>query len=246
MTQVQTDQSLLGADLAKNGSFCVLTQGSGSRSNLDLYSRDGELLFRRISKSSYLNTCAISPDGRYVAAIALGQENVSFSSTAQIFYTASEDAPVQLPLGDQLIYRLTFLNKTTLCAAGEDTIFFFSVDGTLLGQYSTTQGRPVSFALGGDQFVAVCFERFDADGYFLVTLDEAGRELARVELTERPVSLSANGRYAAVLTEHRLLIYDDSLLLHSQTANTAWLSALVRSDGTAYCLGSDFAKLYIP
>lgn len=246
LTALQTEQSVLSADLSKSGSLCVLTAGSGSRANLDLYNRDGRLLFRRISKSSYLSACAVSPNGQYVATIALGQEDVSFSSTAQIFYTASEDAPAQLPLGDELIYALTFLDKTTLCAAGEESLFFFSVDGTLLGQYRAAQGRPVAYSLDGDGFVAVCFDLLDAEGYRLVTLDKSGRELASAGLAERPLSLSTNGRYTAVLTEHRLMIYDNYLLLHSQTANTNWLSALVRSDGTAYCLGSDFAKLYIP
>lgn len=238
---------LYDADLAKNGSFCILTEGNGSRAVLDLYNKNGKLLFRRISKSNYLNTCAISPDSSYVAATTLGQEDISFSSTVQIFHTASEDAPTELSLGGQLIYDLTFLDKQTLCALGERSLMFFSVDGTLLGQYTTEQGHPIACSFDGDGFVTVVFDLFDTgSSYRLLTLGREGTILSSTDLAERPLSVSANGRYVAVLTEHNLQVYDDALRLHFQTSNAAWLNALVRSDGTVYCLGSDFAKLYIP
>ena len=65
-------------------------------------------------------------------------------------------------------------------------------------------------------------------------------------MSRSPTHISAYGGYVCILNEQELLIYDRSLTLKNQTENAGYLAALVRSDGTALCVSSGEAVLYIP
>ena len=80
----------------------------------------------------------------------------------------------------------------------------------------------------------------------MVTLDENGEELGAVTLAQTPMHISACGSYVAVLTDQALTVYDSSLAVRNSTENSGYLKAFVRADGTAMCVSSGEATLYIP
>ncbi len=83
--------------------------------------------------------------------------------------------------------------------------------------------------------------------YSLITVDEKGNELASVYLGQEVLSLSACGKYVAVLTPEGLTIYTPSLAVYHQTDNTGNATSVVmREDGTALLLGGGQGRLYIP
>ena len=74
-----------------------------------------------------------------------------------------------------------------------------------------------------------------------------GQELAALELDEEIGSLSAAGRYVAVLSSERLAIYDKQLQpVAVLTEVSQAREVLMRSDGSAVLAGSVAASLYLP
>lgn len=245
--ELDTAGRIYDADLSESGAVCVLTDSSDCRAVLEVYSESGALLFRRNSKTNYLNTCAISPDREFVAVTTLGQENISFASSAQIFETAADAVYAELPLGAQMIYDLRFLDSSTICAIGEKSLLFFTKSGELLGEYEADSGELIAYSFGGEGYVTALYDSFSSDGrYRLVTLDQAGARIASVSLDSTPISLSACKEYVAVLCEMKLLIFNRELEEQNTAPNSSWHTALVRSDGTAYCIAADEASLLIP
>lgn len=245
--ELDTAGLIYDADLSEEGAACVLTNGSDCRAVLEVYSESGTLLFRRSSKTSYLNTCALSPDREFAAVTTLGQEDIAFASSVQIFDTASDTVYAELSLGSQLIYELKFLNEKTLCAVGENSLVFLTVDGTVLNEYTVEGGELMSCSFDGSGFVAAVYDLFKASGrYRLLTLDESGSVIAYASLDSAPVTLSACKQYVAVLSEHKLQIFNRELKELHTAPNSSWKSAYVRFDGTVYGIASDEATLLIP
>lgn len=235
------------AALAESGAVCVLTDSSSCRAVLEVYSKNGSLLFRRNSKTNYLNTCALSPNHEFVAATTLGQENIAFSASAQVFDTASDTVYAEIPLGAQLIYDLQFLDETTLCAVGENSLVFFTADGAILGEYAADDSELMAYSFGGDGYVAALYDSFNANGrYRLLTMDESGTVIAEASLDHTPLSLSACKEYVAVLSDMTLQIFNRELKEQNTAPNSIWQTVLIRSDGTAYCIAPDEASLLIP
>ena len=241
---LHTDGRIYDAEVSESGAVCVLTEGSGCRAVVQIYSKQGVALFLHESKSRYLNACALSPDADLLAVSALGQEDIRFASTALLFQTDSEDAPAELSLDAQIIYDMAFTGADSICAVGESSLQFFTADGKLLREYSLQTGSLSAFRIG-DGLTAAAYDLYSG-GSAVVLLDAQGKELAYSESNDAVLYVSLCGDYVSVLTDRALRIYDRSLQLCGSTENQGWQAALVRSDGTAMCLTGRSAVLYIP
>lgn len=81
----------------------------------------------------------------------------------------------------------------------------------------------------------------------LTTIDQEGQTIAALSVEEQILSLSAAGRYVAVLTAGRLDIYTQNLDLYDTLEDTGGARrVLMRSDGTALLIAGESANLYIP
>ena len=236
--------SIYDADLAGNGSFAVLSAGDGCRAVLEVYSASGELRFRHSSATRNLCACAISPDGSYVSAVALGQEKLELSSSALLFATDSTEPVGELPLGAQLVYDLAFLEDDRLCAVGETSLAFFTAEGILLRKYPENEGDLCAYSFG-DGFLAAVYDLYDQEACGLMLLDTDGKNAGFCRVTA-PLSLHTCGSYTALLTADGLSIYDRSLRTCAETERGGFLAAYARSDGTAFCLDGSQATLFIP
>lgn len=244
---LDTDGLIYDADLASDGAACVLTEGSDCRAVLEVYRKDGTLLFRRNSKTNYLNACALSPNHEFAVVSTLGEDELSFSSTAQIFDTGSDSVYAEIPLGNQMIYDLFFVDDDTICAVGESELTFFLTEGIIIGDYAPESGSLISYSFGGDGFVTLLYDRFtETNRYCLVTVNGKSMPIASVYSDSTPLDISACGEYVSVLTNMNLLVYNRELDEQYTALNSVWKRACVRPDGTAYGIGSDEVTLFIP
>ncbi len=246
--EMTTSGEILDGDLADNGYTSILHTGEDSRATLEIFNEDGTLLYRRNAKSHYLNACAISPDGRYAAAVALGQEELSFVSRGEIYRTDKEEIFAELPLGSQMIYDLAFIDSDTLCAVGEQSVLLFSIEGELLREYYPDNGRITGYAFGGEGFVVLALELYQTgERYRIITLEANGDVGGAVHTEDAPLHISAQGDYVSVMTARQFGIYNAQMKAQNDTPNeNGYLRGLVRSDGTALLIGSGEVALYIP
>lgn len=246
--EITTPGKILDADFGETGYVSVLFSGVDARSTLEVYNEDGNLIYRRNAKSHYLNACSISPNGRYVVATALGQEDLSFVTTAEIYPTGTEEVAAKIPLGSQIIYDLAFTDDETVCAIGQQAVRFFSVDGELLGEYEPESGEIAAYSFDGDDFVVLAEELFQTGKrYRVIAVENDGTIRGSLQTEETPLHISANQEYASVITAQNIYIYNDRMELQHKTENEeAYIRALVRKDGTVLLVGSGAAELYIP
>lgn len=245
---LQMSRPILDADLSSGGQLCLSSSATGYKSVLSVYSDQQKLIYRWLSSTAYLPLCAISPNGKQVAAVALGQENGAFQSSLYVFSVDSEDIQQVISLDNQLIYDLYFVNEQTICALGESSVRYVRTDGEIVGEYSYSNQYLKNFDNGGSGFLTLSLNMYKAGNrYSIVTVDEKGQELAQLYLGQEILDLSACGKYIAVLTPQGLTIYNRSLEVYAQTAETGSATAVVmREDGSALLLGGGQGRLYLP
>lgn len=237
---------IFDADLCENGTCAVLYDGSDCHAVLEIYNKKGAKLYAHRSETAFLNTCALSPDGSLAVVTTLGQEDISFLSTARVLPTTKEGVRATFSFSTEVICDVAFLGDETICAIGEDTVFFFDADGTLLCEYENENAQLAGYQFGGD-FLMALYDNYDMSmGYDLVCLSSEGEETATLHLDEEPSFLSLSERYICILMSDEVLIYDTDLSLRSRTENVGYLAALARHDGTALCIASSEAVLFIP
>ena len=99
-----------------------------------------------------------------------------------------------------------------------------------------------------EEFAAVLVGKYRAGSQAeLYTIDAQGVPSVGRMISDQVLSLSASGKYVAVLTADRLDIYTRGLDFYASLEGTGGAQkVLMRSDGTALLIGSDTAHLYVP
>ena len=162
-----------------------------------------------------------------------------------------EDPTAPLKNGDQVV----IYNPANLKALSSEYTGFYNkgtdvtlTGGKLAGSYSYDGGYLHRCSLDGDGYAALLLGRYKSGSQGrLVTVDSQGRELASLDIDEEVMSLSAAGKYVAVLYQDHLTIYDKDLQEYAVLKDvSAAGTVLMRSDGSAVLTGASAASLYLP
>jgi hypothetical protein len=245
---VTTGGTLLDASISDDDAVAYCAVEDGKKTVLTVLNDSQQEIYKWYSSSSFLSPCAVTGDGSQAAAVSLGQLSHTYESTLLLFDTKTQDDPTQVALGNLLVYDLDYLTDDTLCAVGESAASFVSSDGTPLGTYSYSDRYLKDYDLGGDGFLTLSLNTYQAGSrYSLVTVDCESQEASEVYLGVEILSLSACGKYVAVLTVDGLRIYTQDLTLYAESQDTGTASkVLMRDDGTALLISGSSASLYIP
>ncbi len=247
---------LLDVDLSSDGYMTYITSESGFKSVCTVLNRNQDAFFKLSSRTSYLNACAVSPGGTYLAVAGLGEKDSTFTTTVTLLRTTDaltdldgqDSTAVRVELGNQILYDLKFLSPNRLCAIGQNTVTFLDMSGEILATVSLENRYLADYAYSDQGYVTLALNQNQAgDKYELLTLDAAGGELGSRYLGERVRSLSVSGGCVGVLTDHYLESYNKKLVLLDKTEQpNPTAQILLRPDGTALCVSSSSATLLIP
>ena len=193
---------------------------------------------------------ALSDDGQTLSILTVGQEGGVFQSTLSLYAMNTGDGgefvpDIQLSLGTTVVLESRHTS---------DQVWMVGDRGLTIsdhqGQAITTDWSSLylkRYTLDGDGFAAALLGRYRAGSQAQLWVVDSQGQTRTLDINQQVLSLSAAGRYIAVLTGDRLDIYTDTLELYASLEGTQGArSALMMADGSAILLSSDTASFYIP
>ena len=238
---------ILSARMGPGGSFAVTTRESGYKGVVTVYSSGGHPVVGIRISTRFVTDGLLSDDGKTVAVLTVGQNEDVFESGLDL-YALDGDVPfASYSLGNNAILDLR-ADGSAVWALGESSVSVARADGSAAVHYDYAGRYLKDYALEGDGFSALLLGKYRAgSGAALVTVGADGQELASLDLEDQVLDLDASGRYVAVLTAAGLTLYTKDLQLYDALENTMGArSVVLRSDGTAFLVGGETARLYIP
>ena len=238
---------ILSARMGPGGSFAVTTRESGYKGVVTVYSSGGHPVVGIRISTRFVTDGLLSDDGKTVAVLTVGQNEDVFESGLDL-YALDGDVPfASYSLGNNAILDLR-ADGSAFWALGESSLSVARADGSAAVHYDYAGRYLKDYALDGDGFSALLLGKYRAgSGAALVTVGADGQELASLDLEDQVLDLDASGRYVAVLTAAGLTLYTKDLQLYDALENTMGArSVVLRSDGTAFLVGGETARLYIP
>lgn len=238
---------VLSASLNQKGWLTVVCGESGCKAAVRVYDAEGEAVFAFRSSDRFVMTAALSADSRTLAAVTMGQENGVFASYVVFYRVNSDKEAGRCTLRGSVVYDLTAAGSG-FCAVTEEQLCFLSGDGVMTAAYDYGGDYLRRVSVSDDGYAAVLLGRYrTGTQHRIVTVNGEGKELAALEIDAEVASLSAAGRYVAVLTGEELVIYDKQLKPCAQLQEVSQArEVLMRSDGSAVLAGSMAASLYLP
>ena len=238
---------VLNASLNQKGWLTVVCGESGCKAAVRVYDAEGEAVFAFRSSDRFVMTAALSADSRTLAAVTMGQENGVFASYVVFYRVNSDKEAGRCTLRGSVVYDLNDAGSG-FCAVTEEQLCFLSGDGVMTAAYDYGGDYLRRVSVSDDGYAAVLLGRYrTGTQHRIVTVNGEGKELAALEIDAEVASLSAAGRYVAVLTGEELVIYDKQLKPCAQLQEVSQArEVLMRSDGSAVLAGSMAASLYLP
>jgi len=239
----------ISVTLNGKGWLAVTAEKKGYKGSVHVYDAGGGDVFEFWSSSRFVTAGWVTEDCKALAAVTLGQSGGVFVSNVG-FYELGRDAKepqASYDIRDGLVLELC--QKGTNLAALTDTgLSFGSRSGELEAEYRFDGQYLREYTLDGDGFSALLLNRYQSGSVGrLVTIGDDGAEIASLDIREEVLSLSAAGRYLAVLYTDKLMIYNRELQPYATLAGTGSARAvLAREDGSALAAGADTARLFLP
>lgn len=252
---VDDQGTLLSATVNPSGWLAVTHQASGHKGAVTVYDGDQQKRMQFNFSSRFVMDAAVSQDNSSLAVVTVDQEEGGFRSTLSVY-----DLDPSLSAGTHYDNEPTAQDDLGSCVAlslrgaggkfrvaGDSSLSICTTDGSTVS-YDYSDRYLKSFSLGGDSFTALLLGKYRAGSAASLTIvDDDGRVTGALSTSEQILSLSAAGRYIAVLTADRLDIYTQDLALYSSLEGTSGARrVLMGDDGSALLIGSETAYLYLP
>lgn len=240
---------LLSARPNDGGWLAVTAQQSGYKGAVTVYDRRGEPVIQISLSSTFAVDAAVSPDGRTVAVVTIGQENGAFFSRLSLYQVDQAEPFAQVDLGSMTVLDMDF-DLGGIWLVGEDRLLTVSL--TPEGQETHTCLFSPSYLKGcslkGNGFAFLLMGRYrSGSADQALRVDSAGQVVQSIPLTGQVLDYAAAGESCALLTGSRLSLYNDSLefvvgVENSCAARKVDLSA----NGSALLANDQQAWLFIP
>lgn len=245
---------LISARISANGSLIVVSQQSGFRSVVTVYNTDFQPVAAVRLSSVYAMDAQLADDGHTLIMVIIGQNNGSFTSSLALCDLSTQayevdfdiDAAIVHDLGSSVILELELDSRIWALGDRELSVLDGSVD--LLGAVNWSDRYLKTYSLQGDGFAVALLGKYRAGTQAeLSVVDDTAALVGSLPLDEQVLSVSAAGRYFAVLTADRLDIYTKDMSLYSSLEGILGArKVLLRPDGTAFLISSGTAWLYVP
>ena len=104
-----TESPILTASMNREGAFALVTDESGYRSAVSVYSHKQQLLCQWYTAQYYVLFTSVSPDSSHFAVLGLGQGADSLTLSTKVLYFAigEEEAAWTVELGEKQVYSMT-------------------------------------------------------------------------------------------------------------------------------------------
>lgn len=240
-------EEILSARVNAGGMLAVATRAQGYKGVVTVYDSNFQPKVSYRLSSRFVMDGALSDDGKTVAVLTLGQENGVFHSRLDLYAIDGDKPFATVSLGNNAILDLRS-SGTQFWTVGESGLTVVEADGTVAGRYDYGGRYLKAFSLGGDGFATLLLGKYRAgSGAALVTVDAAGAVLATLDISDQVLDLAAAGRYTTVLTAGGLDVYTKELTPYGTLdASAGARHVVLRGDGTAFLVGGETARLFIP
>lgn len=243
---------LLSVRLNSSGWLAVITRESGYKAVVTIYNDSLEKRMAFRLSSAFVTDAVVTEDCKSLVTVTIGQDGTAFESALSFYDLPTEQTSgvdydltptSSLSLGNNVILNLK--GGSSIWCVGDAGVSVWN--GTDISSWNCEDKYLKSYALS-DSFAAMLVGKYRAGSQAeLYTVDAQGAPSAGLSINEQVLSLSAAGKYVAVLTADRLDIYTQSLDLYDTLEGTNGAKkVLMRDDGTALLIGSGSAHLYVP
>ncbi len=242
---VETSGAITNISMNSEGLIAVVAEESRAKGSVTVYDKKLKPMYKwSSSESGYLIDAALSDTGEKLAALTMNGSGSKVST----FSLKSDDAKGSYSSENKVFFDIEYISASRICLLSEDSAVFLNDKAEAVSNYGFSNGFLKDYSLDGSGFAALAIGKYKTgDAASIVTLSADGKVLGNINISGDVLSLSARGKYVAVLYSDRLVIYTSDLKEFRSVNDVANIKqVLMRDDGSVVMISNSGALIYRP
>jgi hypothetical protein len=217
------NEPFIAATLNHKDWLAVTAKKKNYKGCVTVYDEKGKKAFAFRSSKRFVTDAYVTDNCKRVASVTLGQNKSVFVSDVVLYNLSETKSFADYEIKDGMVLETTEMSSRLVTVS--DTCLTSATErGRTVGTFDYSNEYLREYSLSGDGFAALLLNRYQSGSVGrLVTVNAGGRKIASLDVREEILSISAAGRYLAVLYADRLVIYNEDLKEYASLSNTNWL-----------------------
>lgn len=240
----ESDFLILTGAMGRDGSVAIASRADGAESMLTVYDKKHEETFVWKCAKEHIVTCDVSDNGKKFAVGVIGVQNGSIYSKVYIFEKKGSEAVGTFDYQTGAVTSVQFLSNETLMVMGNN--FCEIINGSEVKQkIDVSVNTPSRLYISDNNTAVLVLSKYSSTTKKIVKVfDKTGKELFEREIDGLVKSVSTDGRYVAVLTDSRVLVYNMKGEVCAETEVNADALKVLVSGRNTYVYSSDRIDRY--
>ena len=203
---LKLDNAVVTGDICKNGRFALVCESDVYNSQLLVYDKSGNAVFRWTPSGSVITAVALSPDGYSVAAATISTQGGQIRTGIHLFSTRKSDAVFSQVLENELVLKMS-CTKNSVQVIGDTALYRISGEGEV-ARYDYAGRTLHRFADCSAGQALVLRDANDPGKSVLTVLNDECRERSSVTVDQAIIDVAGSGDQVFLLSDTQLLCYD--------------------------------------
>ena len=203
----ESDMSVTMGEICKNGRFVLATESDVYTSELKVFDKNGNAVFKWSPSGGVITAVGISADGHHVAASTMFTQGGRIMSGIYFFETGKEEALFSSKIEDKMVTRL-FCDKNSVRVVTDESLIDFDQNGEISGEYSFEERKLLGISQCSKGLALVFEDVNDPSRSVLSIVNEKSQESATASVPYKVLDISAHGGDIYLMTESLVLKYE--------------------------------------
>lgn len=222
------DGNIFTADIARNGSFAVAHRSEDAISSVEVFDKNGSLVFSQNYSEEYVSSLVLNPSGKFLAVTTLISRGGIIHSSVY-FYNVKKDSLITSTSFDNIVFTASkSLGSRNFLILSYDKAFTFNCPKGTFSEISITE-KISNFAVSKNgNFAFVCNQSNNVINNTVRIYDKNGKKLKEFTFDGTISGFSLSNDYLFCLSDGTLNRYSVKNLKHSSQLfdNTQLLTAV--------------------
>ncbi len=230
---LKTEKPIITGEVCKNGEFVIATQSDVYTSEMKVYDKNANAVFKWTPSVGVISSLSISPDGNRVAAATLYTQGGKIMSGIHLFSTSKSEALFSYKIENQIVRTLS-CDKNGVTVITDMQYTRLDEYGTEVGTFSFNEKKLLDVADSNGGHALIFEDVNDPNKSVLCTLSSKAELKAETNVAENIIDMATSSDNIYLVSEKGIFLYEaENLIRRDECA--------IEDDAEMVCAGTSGA-----
>ena len=238
---------IYNGDIASNGTYCLVTEGNGYLSELEVFNNDRNRIYKYSFSEYYINTVTIRPDGTGCLVCGMTSDGGEVKTGVYVLDFTKEEPVSKYEINGDFVSDCKYLSSARIALIGGSSAYIIKPGDENYVQLSYEDKPLTNYCFNPDtkSFAIALSKSGDGRSCTLISYNDNGDVTSSIDTANGAESISMYKGTIAVLDGNTVCGYEakSGLIIYSCDAGTGTKRLILTSDGKGYILSINQIRL---